>query len=231
MRSGLFQNIVLHEIIAVLRINGVACNLVIVLAVLHRHKRLVADFVGIHHKGISRVERIQLKRGLIFLAPCVRQNQSERCSANHLPFHNLLVLGRFILREHQLIQAGNRRRNGLLAALADILNRFSAQIPDLKGHDFIRTVFYNTIADFRANLLGAVQNRLLTLVIVPQVINLRAVQSVNGQCLEQHFHDILICDFGDATLDNSAPEHLTSLCHWLGSVDYISHICPSSLKK
>ena len=184
MRGGLFQNTVLHEIVAVLRINGVAGNLVIVLAVFHRHKRLIADFVGVHHKGISRVERIQLERGLIFLAPCVRQNQSERRSANHLPFYNLLVLRRFILREHQLIQAGNRRRNGLLAALADILNRFSTQIPDLKGHDFIRTVFHNTIANFRANLLGAVQNRLLSLVILPKIINLRAVQSVNGQCFE-----------------------------------------------
>ena len=184
MRGGLFQNTVLHEIVAVLRVNGVVGNLVIVLAVLHCHKRLIADFIGIHNKGVSRVECIQFKRGLVFLAPRVRQNQSERCSANHLPFHDFLVLGRFILCKHQLIQAGNRRRNGLLAALADILDRFSAQIPDLKGHNLVGTIFYNTIADFRAYLLGAVQNRLLTLVVVPQVINLRAVQSVNGQCFE-----------------------------------------------
>ena len=231
MGSGLFQDTVLYEIVAVLRIDGVAGNLVIVLAVFHRHKRLITDFVGVHHKGISRVERIQLERGLVFFAPCVRQNQSERRSANHLPLHNLLVLGRFVLREHQLVQASNRRRNGFLAALADILNGFSTQIPNLKGHDFVCAVFYNAVADFRANFFRAVQNGLLSLVILPQIVNLRTVQSVNGQCLEQHFHNITVGDFRNATLNDSAPKHRACLCDRLRSVDYISHICPSSLKK
>ena len=117
----------------------------------------------------------------------------------------------FVLCEHILVESVNLLYDFLAAITADILNRLATQIPNLEGHDFICTILGNLIADFGANVFDTVSDWLISTVILPQVVNLTAVQLVSSESLTENINHVFVRDFCYAGLDNAPTAHESCL--------------------
>ena len=169
--------------ILILRVAGVVNIVVPIDNILHAKHRLVAKAVVIHHKGISWVKRINLKRGVIFLSTFIRKNHAEGRSANVEPVSQLLVLCGLFLRKHKFVKLVDGLCNVLRIATGHILQRFTHQIPGLERHNLVRPVLHNLIANLWPYLLFSIENWLSALVVIPEIFNFRPVLPVNGKCL------------------------------------------------
>lgn len=151
------------------------------------------------------------KRSFVFLTRFIGKDKTERCTTNHLPLDKLLVLSGFVLCEHILVEGVNLLYDFLATITADVLNRFATQIPNLEGHNFVCTIFGNLIADFGANVFDTVSDWLVSTVILPQVVNLTAVQLVSSESLTKNINHVFVRDFCYAGLDNAPTAHKSCL--------------------
>ena len=152
------------------------------------HHRPVTQSRRIHHESVPGVRGKDFKRGFVFVTVkgFIRQDNAIRSTANIPPLSQFSVLRSFIFRESIIVQLGNCVRNTGVILSSHILNGFSHQIADLEGNDFIGSVLYNFVVNLRPNFLLAVQNRLISLVIAIEIINLSLVLEMNRYGLLQN---------------------------------------------
>ena len=197
--------------------------------VLHSKHGLVSKTVVVHHKGISWVKRVNLKRGVIFLSTFIRKNHAEGRSANVEPVSQLLILCGLFLRKHKFVKLIDGLCNVLRIATGHILQRFTHQIPGLERHNLVRPVLHNLIANLWPYLLFSIENWLSALVVVPQIFNFRPVLPVNGKCLAQDTYHVVNGYFGFIGLDDtSAMQRHSHAEHPLQSIILPTVIIPLS---
>ena len=111
------------------------------------------------------------------------------------PISQLFVLSSFVLGKHIIIQSCHAVSDCFIVTTSNILNRLSHQIADLEGNNLIGPVLNHGVVDLRSNLFPSVQNRLISLIVSIEIINLGPVLKMNGKCLLQNTHNISIRDF------------------------------------
>ena len=152
--------------------------------------RFVAKVCRIRHKRVLRFDRVQFERAFILIHCRVWQYHAICCAANGLPFHDLLILRGFILCEHEVVQFHHSIHDTLFATPADVLNRFADLVSDLKTDNFVRYVSNDFVVDLRSHLFHPVQNRLVALVIAPQIFNLTGIQGMYCLCFPKRFQQV-----------------------------------------
>ena len=197
---------VLNLEIVIFRIATKNQNAVISQNILYAHHGGISKSNGIDHKSKSGVKCEDFKRSFVLLhiGFPIRKNHAVGSTANVPPLGQFCVLRRFILRKSVIVQESNRFRDSRIVFPADILNRLPHQITNLEGNDLVGSVLNNFVVDFRANILFPIKNRLVTLVIPIQVVNICLVQKMNEQGLLKNINDVIVVDFGNISINHSA---------------------------
>ena len=91
--------------ILMVRVATIMNYAVVVHHILDTQKRLVTKTVVVHHKGIPWVKRIDFKRGVIVLTyVLIRENHSERRTADMEPVSKFLILCRLLFGKHKFVK-------------------------------------------------------------------------------------------------------------------------------
>ena len=99
------DNLSVHDFkILVVGIATVMHQPVFVHHIFHTQNGFISQPVVIHHKSVSGVKGINLKRSVIFLTRFIRQNHSEGSSADMKPVSQLLILCRLFFCKNKLVK-------------------------------------------------------------------------------------------------------------------------------
>ena len=196
MCNGFHDLVILDGEIPLIGICRIGFKPVFISVIFDTQHSLSLHIGGVNHERISGIQGVHFKRSLvgIHIERLIIQDHSVCGAGNHLPLHNLTVKCLLIDDEHVFIQCTNGFTHGCVISSTNVLNRFTTEITDLERYNLIGPVFHNLVADLRSHRLGTTQDRLVTLVILPQVINFTTVHIVDLHRLLQHFHHILRCN-------------------------------------
>nr|DAZ18689.1 MAG TPA: hypothetical protein [Caudoviricetes sp.] len=197
--------------VPVLRIYAENTSGLFLLDIFHAHEGRGTERILVHHEGETRVECKQLKGSFIFLhiGFAIRKNHAVRSAANVCPLRQLLILSSFILGENIIVQFSHTTRNSFVISTTDILDRFTHQITDLEGNNFICPVFNNNILDFRPDFLFATQHGLSALVVAIEIFDLTLIPKVRDKGFPQNINHIVGSNFRHIGINDSAPKQST----------------------
>ena len=173
----------------------------------HAGHRLMAQTGGIDHKGEPGVQHKGLERTILIIFVLGGRKADAVCGAADMePLSEIMIQLRLLPQEHVVVEQLDLLAHALLITTGDILHGFTHQIAGLEGDDFVGPVFDHLVVDLRANLLLALQDGLLSLVVAPEVINLSGVLLVYFQCLLKNRHHIRSGDLLLVRIDGDATE-------------------------
>ena len=122
------------------------------------------------------------------------------------PVSQFSISGCLILRQHIVIQSGNLIRNSAFVFPAHILDRLTHQIAGLEGNNLVRPVLDNDVVNLRPDFFLPAPDRLLTLVVAVEVVNLALILDVRKQGFLKNRDNIIPCNFFNIRINYTPAE-------------------------
>ena len=190
MRLGLDDLPILDLEVPSVRINAEDDLPVLTDHILHAHHGAVPQTVVVHHESEPGVQSENGEGGVILKHRPLRQDHPIGSAAGVEPLSQVKVLCGLVLYDHVAVQNHDLIRQGLILGTTNILERFTQEVAILEGDDLLCVVFHHLVADFRADFLFTVQDRLLAPAIPVQVVDLGRIDGMKLERLPKLLYHI-----------------------------------------